>query len=217
MSTSLLAKRMEEADTGREYRLTCSDVVTARPAVLESDIVLLAPHVGYLREEFVSLCSKINLPCYLVEQKDYTRMDGACVLHKISAVLKEHEEVSPFRVELLHNRAGVLSDLMAVDMKKKAAGEEKNWLVVSRRLSEFTGDGRIHLVLLEYQMEYEIGGIRKKLQNPLTVAEVVPKELYSSFNGRKVFDYIHEIYPRRFLEKKETLRRRIEQQRGHLD
>lgn len=215
MSTSLLAKKMEAADREKEYRLTCSDIVTARAALLESDMVLLAPHVGYLREEFVDLCQRINLPCYIVEQQDYTQMDGESVLGKISAVLREHEKTSPFRVELLHNRSGVLSKLMAVDMKKKAVGEERDWLIQPRGISEFTGDSQINIVLVEYQIEYEISGIRRKIQNPLTVAEVVPKELYSFFDGRKVFDYIYEIYPRRFLEKKETLRRKMEQQHGY--
>lgn len=211
MSTSLLVKKMREADSARLYHMRCCDVVSAKTALLESDIVLLAPHVSYLKDEFARLCSDINIPLYMIDLSDYTQMNGRCILCKASDILENHQKERPFHVELLHSRSGVLSSLIAMDMKKKAEGEERKWQVESRTLEEFTGDAGVHMVLLEYQIEYEFGGIQKKAKNPLTVVEVVPKELYASFNGRRVFEYIHKIYPRRFNEKKEELREQLSQ------
>lgn len=211
MSTSLLMKRMEEADLDHQYHMRCADVVSAKVEMLENDMVLLAPHIGYLKDEFAGLCSKINIPCYIIDLPDYTRMNGRCVLCKISDILKDYYKTAPFHVELVHNRAGVMSNLIVLDMKKKAVGEERDWQVESCAIGEFTGDKGIHMVLLEYQIEYEYVGVQKKIQNPLTVVEVVPKELYTSFNGRRVFEYIHRIYPERFRQKKEELKAKFSQ------
>ena len=119
MSTSLLVKKMEAADIYNEYQIKCSDVVSGQVLLVDYDIILLAPHIAYLQNEFVPLCQKVNIPLMLIDSYDYTKMAGKIVLDKAIMLLNEFTKEHPFKVLLLHSVAGAMSDLIVLDMKKK--------------------------------------------------------------------------------------------------
>ena len=98
MSTSLLVKKMEAADIYNEYQIKCSDVVSGQVLLVDYDIILLAPHIAYLQNEFVPLCQKVNIPLMLIDSYDYTKMAGKIVLDKAIMLLNEFTKEHPFKV-----------------------------------------------------------------------------------------------------------------------
>ena len=77
MSTSLLVKKMEAADIYNEYQIKCSDVVSGQVLLVDYDIILLAPHIAYLQNEFVpSLSKRLIFQLMLIDSYDYTKMAG---------------------------------------------------------------------------------------------------------------------------------------------
>ncbi|MCD7809722.1 MAG: PTS sugar transporter subunit IIB, partial [Erysipelotrichaceae bacterium] len=87
MSTSLLVKKMSEADINHEYEIKCCDTVRAKVLMYDYDIFLLAPHISYMKEEFKQICDEINIPFMLVDTLDYTKIDGKAVLNKAIQML----------------------------------------------------------------------------------------------------------------------------------
>ena len=186
MSTSLLVKKMEAADIYNEYQIKCSDVVSGQVLLVDYDIILLAPHIAYLQNEFVPLCQKVNIPLMLIDSYDYTKMAGKIVLDKAIMLLNEFTKEHPFKVLLLHSVAGAMSDLSVLDMKKNV------------------------IILLEPQIRYEEVNLERRLKENLTIITVPPISLYASFDGRKVLDYIKRVYNQEIDKKRKKVKESIE-------
>lgn len=192
MSTSLLVKKMQEADKNHQYNIRCSDTLGAQLIMKQSDIFLLAPHISYMKSEFLPLCQKGDIPFMIIDSLDYTKMDGRSVLQKVTEMLKEKEVLKPFQVVLVHSQGGAMSDLLVLDMKKKRNYQEQDWLIESCTIEEFEESGEGDIILLEPQMSYEVDNMKKKLGNSILI-NVPPRSLYATFDSRKILDYIHEI------------------------
>ena len=199
MSTSLLVKKMEAADIYNEYQIKCSDVVSGQVLLVDYDIILLAPHIAYLQNEFVPLCQKVNIPLMLIDSYDYTKMAGKIVLDKAIMLLNEFTKEHPFKVLLLHSVAGAMSDLIVLDMKKKVIGDEKDWQIKN-----------YDIILLEPQIRYEEVNLERRLKENLTIITVPPISLYASFDGRKVLDYIKRVYNQEIDKKRKKVKESIE-------
>ena len=199
MSTSLLVKKMEAADIYNEYQIKCSDVVSGQVLLVDYDIILLAPHIAYLQNEFVPLCQKVNIPLMLIE----------IVLDKAIMLLNEFTKEHPFKVLLLHSVAGAMSDLIVLDMKKKVIGDEKDWQIESLTTEQFE-DKNYDIILLEPQIRYEEVNLERRLKENLTIITVPPISLYASFDGRKVLDYIKRVYNQEIDKKRKKVKESIE-------
>ena len=208
MSTSLLVKKMEAADIYNEYQIKCSDVVSGQVLLVDYDIILLAPHIAYLQNEFVPLCQKVNIPLMLIDSYDYTKMAGKIVLDKAIMLLNEFTKKHPFKVLLLHSVAGAMSDLIVLDMKKKVIGDEKDWQIESLTTEQFE-DKNYDIILLEPQIRYEEVNLERRLKENLTIITVPPISLYASFDGRKVLDYIKRVYNQEIDKKRKKVERRV--------
>lgn len=206
MSTSLLVRKMQEADALQEYYIKCCDTMSAQVLLLDYDIFLLAPHIAYMKDDFILKCENAHIPFMVVDTVDYTKMDGEAVLHKVSLVLNEYAKENPFSIVLLHSTGGAMSDLLVMDMKKKRNVEEENWIIESCSIDQFEDNGKTSVVLLEPQMSYEEENIRKKLKNPLVILGVPTRSLYATFNGRKILDYIYQIYEIERKRQKEKMK-----------
>ncbi|MCD7840610.1 MAG: hypothetical protein LUG46_08310 [Erysipelotrichaceae bacterium] len=211
MSTSLLVNKMIEADTNHEYTIKCCDTVRAKVLMHDYDIFLLAPHISYMKDEFKRICDEINIPFMLIDTLDYTKIDGETVLNKTIEMLLNYNKENPFKVVLLHSKGGMMSDLIALDIKKKVNEEEKQWIIESIDDDNFKDDRKTDVLLIESQMSFKKESILKKIKNPLLIVDVPPRSLYASFDGRKVLDYIHQLYDREIIIKKEELKERLDE------
>ncbi|MCD7892231.1 MAG: PTS sugar transporter subunit IIB [Erysipelotrichaceae bacterium] len=210
LSTSLLVNNMVEADVNHNYEIKCCDTVSAKVLVYDYDIFLLAPHIAYMKDEFKNICDEVNIPFMLIDTMDYTKMNGKAVLDKTVVLLNEHKKENPFKVVFLHGKRGMMSNLIILDIKKKVKDYEKNWVFESVVDDDFEDDRKTNIVLLESQINFEKDKIMKKIINPLTVVDVPPRDLFASFDGRKVLDYIHQLYDKEINVKKEKLKERLE-------
>lgn len=189
MSTSLLVKKMQEADCHHEYNIKCCDTVTAEVVLKDYDIFLLAPHISYMKDDFLVKCEQYQVPFMVIDTLDYTQMNGMSVLQKVQGQLQDKQHL--FKVVLLHAGGGVMTDLILLDMKKKLRDEEKDWLIESCKIEEFQDDGDVDLILLESQLSYEMNNLKQRV-DPKTKIMIPPRDLYASFDGRKVLDYIQK-------------------------
>lgn len=210
MSTSLLVKKMQEADMKHQYNIKCSDTVSAQIQLVDSDIFLLAPHISYMKGEFLPYCERLNIPFMTIDPLDYTKMDGVKVLEKVTCLLKEHEQDNPFKVVLLHAHGGAMSDLLVIDMKKKKCEEENDWVIESRGIDEFHDDGKTHMILLEPQLAYEEENVKRHFKNPFMLMAVPSRTLYATFDGRRILDFIHQVYDQQLQKKKIELKEGLE-------
>ena len=210
MSTSLLVRKMQEADINHEYHIRCSDTLSAHLLLLETDIFLLAPHIAYMKDEYLHKCLELNIPFLIIDGVDYRKMDGESVLRKTQQELEKYSKENPFQVVLVHSRVGAMSDLIALDMKKKLQSDEKDWQIKSLAIDDFDNQ-EAHIVLLEPQIGFEKKNVERILHNPFTIVDVPAMSLYASFDGRKMLDYIHQIYDQKLEEKKKELKERIDE------
>lgn len=210
MSTSILVTKMQEADLQNEYRISCSDTISAGIAMVDSDILLLAPHISYLKDEYLQKCETIGIPFLVIATEDYTKMDGASVLIQVGEILENYEKENPFKVVLLHTQGGVMSDLIAMDMKAKLSGAEVDWVIESYDIDKFIDDGSADIILLEPQIKYEKNNLKKILKKPLTVVDAPTIGIYSTLNGRKILDYIHKAYDENVGRQKNIMKEEIE-------
>lgn len=201
MSTSILVRKMKEADTNQEFSISCTDTNQAHIAMLKSDVFLLAPHVSYLKDEYKNLCDAINLPFMIIDTLDYTRMDGMAVLEKVSLLYQNHLKEHHFKLVLLHSEGGIMSDLLSIEIKKQLKLLDRDWDVSSVGIEKFIDDGNVSLVLLEPQIRYEYNSLVKRITNPMTVVLIPDLGLYSSFNGRRIIEYIDGAFPLQYEEK----------------
>lgn len=209
MSTSILVRKMTEADSGHEFSIACTDTNQAHLAMLRCDVFLLAPHVSYLKEEYQNRARSLNLPFMVIDTIDYTRMDGAAVLAKVKDLYQNHRKEYPFKLILVHSEGGIMSDLLAIEIRKQLGKLERYWDVVSIGIEKFNDDGKSSLILLEPQIRFEYGSLIKRITNPLTVVLIPELSLYSTFNGKKIIDYIDDQYPSQYNEKIEIQKERI--------
>lgn len=210
MSTSLLVKKMEEADEKQDYVIHCCDTVSAKLAMLDHDIFLLAPHVAYMKSEFLPLCESHHIPFLVIETLDYTKMDGLSILKKVNQVFSDFEKENPFHIALLHSHAGAMSDLLLLDMNKKKRLDEKTWVIESIVIDYFIDDGTYHILLLEPQIRFEERGLRKRMKNQTMIIDVAPMSIYASFNGRKMLDYIHQVCEEKIENEKIKMKEGLE-------
>lgn len=210
MSTSLLVKNMQREDMQNQCHIKCCDTMSAQVVMIDYDIFLLAPHIAYMKEDFKPKCEAMHMPFMVIDTLDYTKMDGKTVLHKAITMLQEYEKEHPFKVLLLHSHGGAMSDLIVIDMKKKSIDEEKNWIIEAMPVDRFLDDGSIDIILLEPQIRFEEESIKKRLQNEVTLLEIPSINLYATFDGRKILDYIHHIYEERKQQKKEKMKEGFE-------
>lgn len=201
MSTSLLVKRMQEADINQEFYIYCRDVVSGKTMLKNSDIVLIAPHISYMKYEFIERCELLHIPLMVIDTLDYTKMNGKAVLEKANHMIEENNQENIFKIVLLHAHTGAMSDLIALDMRKKRSEEEENWIIESCAIDDFFDDENISIVLIEPQIKFEKENIKKRLKNTKTLIEVPSLALYGTFDGRKVLNYIHQIYDHYIQEK----------------
>ena len=209
MSTSLLVKRIKEADIEHHYQVRSCDIVSAKIEILDNDIFLLAPHISYMKDEFQPLCEASHIPFMIIDPLDYTKMNGDAVLKKVELILLDYERENPLHVALLHSKAGAMSDLLLLDMNKKRKGEEKKWIIESMIVDRFEDDGTYHLLLLEPQICFEEKSLKKRVKS-LVIIDVAPMQVYSSFNGKKMLDYIYEIYQEKIKIEKNKMKEGIE-------
>lgn len=201
MSTSLMVKKMQEADFNHQYHIQCSDTVSAQIAIMKSDIFLLAPHISYMKDEFLPLCQKQHIPFMVIDSLDYTKMDGYSVLEKVTNIFNQYEKTHAFRIILLHSSGGAMSDLLVMDMNKKKNEEEKEWIIESKDIERFEDYENVDVILLAPQICYEKNMIQKKLNRTDTILDVPSRNLYGTFDGRKILNYIHQILKERGFEK----------------
>lgn len=199
MSTSLLVKKMKAADMKHQYYIQCTDTVSAQFALMKTDMFLLAPHIGYMKDEFIPLCEKRGIPFMVIDSLDYTKMDGVSVLKKVSIILNDLDQNHIFKVILLHSRAGAMSDLLVLDMNKKRNEIEKDWVIESLDIERFEESDEIDVILLEPQIRYELYVLQNKIKNTKTILDIPPRSLYGTFDGRKILNYIHQILKERRL------------------
>ncbi|WP_049945507.1 hypothetical protein [Candidatus Stoquefichus massiliensis] len=193
MSTSLLVKKMKAADMKHQYYIQCTDTVSAQFALMKTDMFLLAPHIGYMKDEFIPLCEKRGIPFMVIDSLDYTKMDGVSVLKKVSIILNDLDQNHIFKVILLHSRAGAMSDLLAMDMNKKKNDSEKDWIIKSIDIELFDEEMEVDIILLEPQICFEEDSLLKKLKNKKTKVYVPSRQLYGAFDGRKILNFIHQM------------------------
>lgn len=206
MSTSILVKNMQAVDLQQQYHIKCCDTLSGQVLMLDYDIFLLAPHIAYMKEEFIPKCEAIHIPFMVIDSLDYTKMDGKAVLDKVESMLQEYDKKNPFKVILLHSHGGAMSDLIVMDMKKKCCGKEKTWIIESMGVEQFSDDGSTNIILLEPQICFEEANIKKRIQNKQTILVIPSILLYASFDGRKVLNYIHEIYDLKKQQQKEKMK-----------
>ena len=187
MSTSILVKKMQEADYEHEYNIKCCDTVTAEVVFKDYDIFLLAPHISYMKDDFLPKCEQYQIPFMVIDTLDYTQMNGLEVLRKVKENLQDKQHI--FKVILLHSRSGMMSDLILLDMKKKLKNEEKNWIIESCDIDSFQDDGEVDIILLESQISYEMNNLKQRVDSKTKIM-IPPRDLYASFDGRKILDYI---------------------------
>ncbi len=203
MSTSLLVKKMKENDREYNYQIKCCDVLSAKIHLLDNDILLLAPHISYMKSEFEPLCKKNHVSFMVIDILDYTRMDGGSVLKKAQEKLYMYEKENPFHVVLLHNNSGAMSDLLLLDMNKKRKDDEKTWLIESIVVDWFENkNSTYHVLLLEPQIRFEEKNLRKQIKDSLVIINVPPMSIYTSFDGRKMLDYIHKLFEEELIKEK---------------
>ena len=189
MSTSILVSKMQEADINNEYTIKCCDITRGMVLYKDYDIILLAPHMSYMHDDYKALCDLKNIPLIVVSSKKYMEMDGQGVLNDVQDNLETQTKV--FKVVLLHAENGAISHLLHLDMSKKLVNEEKQWVIETYQINNFY-DKEVDIVLLEPQIRYELKTITKRLGSN-TIVKVAPMELYATFDGRKVLNYIHKL------------------------
>ena len=187
MSTSILVKKMQEADKKHEYNIKCCDTVSAQVIFHDYDIFLLAPHISYMKDDFLPKCKQYQIPFMVIDTLDYTQMNGVSVLQKVKEKLQDKQHI--FKIILLHASHGMMSDLIMLDMKKKVRDEEKDWIIESCDVETFRDDGEIDIILLESQLSYEMNNLKQRVDTKTKIM-IPPRDLYASFDGRKVLDYI---------------------------
>lgn len=191
MSTSILVKKMKEEDHEGKYIISCCDTISALQKVYENDFFLLAPHIGYMKDEFKPLCEKAQIPFMIIDSLDYTKMNGQAILMKVDKLMTQEEHV--FHVELVHSSQGSLSSLILLDINKKRQGEEKDWIIEEISVDELQPDGSIDMILLEPQIAFEERNIIRKMNDERILIIKPSMKIYGSFDGRIVLDYIKEI------------------------
>ena len=209
MSTSILVKKMQEANQNQEFVFKATDTTQAHLEMLHCDVFLLAPHVGYLKEEYLKKCRAINLPFMVIDTLDYTRMDGGAVLEKIRELYGNHVQSNPFKVVLLHGSGGIMSDLLEIELNKQIKELSRDWVVESVDIEKFTDQGNISLILLEPQIRFEATGLKKRIVNPLTVVLIAQMNLYATFNGKKIIEFIDANYPVKYQENLQMQQKKI--------
>lgn len=199
MSTSLLVKRMREADSKREFDIKCCDLMSAKLQIVQSDIVLLAPHVAYIYSEYETLSKDLKIPLMIIDKDDYREMNGERALYKVIDHLCEHEKKNPFKVAMLHSPGGIMSDILCKDMLKNLSQEESGWVIETYAIDQFEEDD-VSVILLEPQIKYEKSQLQKRMGDSAFI-DIPNMALYASFNGRKMLDYIHLLENKRKEEK----------------
>jgi|GEM_PF-9336 len=212
MSTSLLVKKMRE-QVKYNFEIDCCDIVSAQVKMCEYNLVLLAPHISYMKNIFINKAKHLHIPLMLIDKEDYQNMNGKVLLNKIDSILDEYQKEYPFKVVLLHALGGVMSDLMMLDMKKKLNGREKDWLIESIDIGSFNyQDSFVNVILLEPQIKFEMEKIKRQIgKESLVVINVPPRAKYASFNGRIMLDYINEIYDVEFKKIKKSVKQYMEE------
>lgn len=211
MSTSLLVKKMQETDIEHQYQIKCCDTVSAKIELLDHDIFLLAPHISYMKNEFQLLCEKSHIPFMVIDTLDYTKMDSVSIFNKVQKKLLMYEKEHPFHVVLLHSHAGAMSDLLLLDMNKKRKGEEVKWFIESITIDYFESDHSYNMILLEPQIRFEAKSLRKRIKNTFVIIDIPPMDIYASFNGRRMLDYIHRVYQEKIEMEKKKMKEGLEE------
>lgn len=88
MSTSILAKRMEEAALAANYEVAVEAFSSAVVDVVAktADIVLVGPQVRYQLDK---IKEQVGCPVALIDMKSYGMMDGEAVIAQVKQVLKD--------------------------------------------------------------------------------------------------------------------------------
>lgn len=83
MSTSILAKKMEEAAANANYpcEITAYPSSEARDKVVGADIVLLGPQIRFQQKKIAELCP--DTPVEAIDMRLYGRMDGDGIIKAV--------------------------------------------------------------------------------------------------------------------------------------
>ena len=89
MSTSMLVKRMEEADKKQNYEvfIEAHAANEVRTIGKNWDVIMLGPQVRFQLKEFKAFYP--DKPIDSIEMRSYGRMDGESVLNHAKALLKD--------------------------------------------------------------------------------------------------------------------------------
>ena len=92
MSTSMLVKRMQDAAKaeGKDYEIfakSTSDIDAELASDHKPDVLLLAPQVGYLKNDVKKKTDEAGIPMDVINMMDYGMMKGDKVLAAAEAMM----------------------------------------------------------------------------------------------------------------------------------
>lgn len=95
-------------------------------------------------------------------------------------------------MKFVHTKGGMMSNLIALDMRKKLKNNNKNWFITTQVIDEFTDDEQTTIILIDLQIKYELNSIKNKVANKNTIICSPDRNIFASFNSQKMIDYINQ-------------------------
>ena len=90
VSTSFVKDRIVEAftDRGKDINLIAHPRSDLEQLIEDVDIVLIAPQLGYLKDEIVQVCNDHSKKCLVIPFSLYGNMDGKAIADLIEETIK---------------------------------------------------------------------------------------------------------------------------------
>lgn len=93
MSTSLLVTKMEKAakEAGADVEIFALPLNAGKKEIANVDCILLGPQVRYAKSEVEATIedNNKNIPCAVIDMKDYGLMDGKTVFEKAMKLMEK--------------------------------------------------------------------------------------------------------------------------------
>ena len=127
MSTSLLVCRMIDEIQDESLSVKCCDVTVGKLFVKDYDVVLLAPHVEYMKKTYVQLCSEYDIPFGIIDKADYKDMDAIKIYNFARDMFNDYKRERIVRIVLIQPAEGCMSKLFSIDFYKKRDQRDNGW------------------------------------------------------------------------------------------
>jgi len=194
ISTSIITRNLQETDQANDFEFACCDVNSAPIKALESDLVILAPHVKFIQQKLEKICERYQIPLFVIKPNDYMRGDVAPIFNQCKAELNMSSPKKPLSIIFLYEHVGYLTQTLLDSKAFQAIVTHRNWDIKSLPLENFKHDYQT-CVIVEPQLIYLMHDLISANHHE-SVFESCPAQNYLDLSGKSMENFIQNSLKR---------------------